>query len=92
MDGIEKALTAIGMAEEYGRRGLCSKAPNNSEVPIGCDPGTDPDLRKFGKLGDLSKGRSLFAFMNPNARYTLLILARIPGARTKSTTSDSSAR
>jgi hypothetical protein len=55
MDGIEKALTTRGMTEEYGRRGLRSKAPNNSDMTISCDLGADPDLRKFGKQGDLSK-------------------------------------
>src|SRR5277367_3685870 len=45
MDGIENALTTNGMTEEYGRRGLRSKAPNNSGVTVSCDLGAEPDLR-----------------------------------------------
>jgi hypothetical protein len=41
----EKALTANGMTEWYGKRELRSKAPNNSGVTISCDLGTEPGLR-----------------------------------------------
>jgi hypothetical protein len=45
VDGIENALTTNGMTEEYGRRGLRSKAPNNSGVTVSCDLGAEPGLR-----------------------------------------------
>ena len=44
----EKALTANGMTEEYGKRGLRSTAPDDSEVTISCDLGAEPGLRKIG--------------------------------------------
>jgi hypothetical protein len=45
----EKALTANGTTEEFGKRGLRSKAPNDSEVTSSCDLGAEPDLRKIGE-------------------------------------------
>jgi hypothetical protein len=44
----KKALAANGMTEEYGKRGLRPKAPNNSEVTSSCDLCAEPDLRKIG--------------------------------------------
>jgi hypothetical protein len=34
-----------------GNSGLRSNVPNNSELTSSCDLGTEPDLRKIGKLG-----------------------------------------
>jgi hypothetical protein len=33
---------------KYGKRGLRPKAPDNSEVTMSCDLGTEPGLRKIG--------------------------------------------
>jgi hypothetical protein len=52
------------MTEGYGKRELCSKAPNNSGVTISCDLGAEPDLRKIGEQGARSRKRNRpFAFM-----------------------------
>ena len=59
----EKALTANGMTEVYGKRELCSKAPNISGVTISCDLVADPGLRKNRKAGgDISKEKSPLRF------------------------------
>jgi hypothetical protein len=51
------------MTEEYGKRGLCSKATNLSGMTMSCDLGADPGLRKSGKSGgEISKEKSPFAF------------------------------
>jgi hypothetical protein len=44
----KKALTVNGITGEYGKRGLRSKAPDDSEVTSSCDLGPEPDLRKIG--------------------------------------------
>jgi hypothetical protein len=36
--------------------------PNNSEGTMSCDLETEPGLRKIGRLGEISKGVSPFAF------------------------------
>jgi hypothetical protein len=58
----EKALTANAMTEEYGKRGLRSQIPNNSEMAIGCDLGAEPGLRKSESRGEISKEKSPFCF------------------------------
>jgi hypothetical protein len=47
----KKALAANGMTEEYGKRGLRPKAPDNSEVTTSCDLCAEPDLRKSDSEG-----------------------------------------
>jgi hypothetical protein len=44
----KKALAANGITEEDGKRGLRSKAPDDSDVTSSCDLGPEPDLRKIG--------------------------------------------
>ena len=49
MDGTRKALTANGLTERMGSADLGSQVPENSEMAISCDLGTEPGLRKLGK-------------------------------------------
>jgi hypothetical protein len=59
------------MTEVYGKRGLRSREPNNSEMAISCNPGAEPNLRRSESRGELSKEKSPFRFLSHGCAHRI---------------------